>query len=83
MAQILRRVDDAVLGVLEAELRAGKEAGIIRDVDERFVARFFLGGVEKIVLSYLDEDRPIDVASIARQTALLEALGILPQEAPP
>jgi AcrR family transcriptional regulator len=80
--EILRRIDDAVLGVMEEELRAGKRAGIIRELDERFVARFFLGGVEKIVLSCLDEDRPLDVQSIARQTALLEALGILPREAP-
>jgi hypothetical protein len=76
---ILRRIDEAVLGVVEAELRAGKEAGVLRPLDERFVARFFVGGIEKIVLSYLDEDRPIDVQTIAHQAALLEALGILPR----
>lgn len=73
---ILRRIDHAVLGALEQELRAAKEAGVIREIDERFVARFFLGGFEKIVLTYLDEDRPLDIDAISREAALLEVLGI-------
>jgi hypothetical protein len=79
---ILERVDRAVLSTLEEELRVAKRAGVIRDLDEHFVARFFLGGVEKIVLSYLNEDRPIDVAQIARETALLEVSGIYPRRPP-
>jgi AcrR family transcriptional regulator len=74
--EILRRIDQAVLVALEEELRAAKRAGVIRDLDESFVARFFLGGFEKIVLTYLDEDRPLDIDAIAHEAALLEVLGI-------
>jgi hypothetical protein len=68
-----------VLETIEQELRAAKDAGVIRDLDEHFVARFFLGGFEKIVLSYIDEDRPLDVQQIAREAALLEVCGIYPR----
>ena len=73
---ILRRVDEAVLDRMEAELRAAKEAGIIRDLDERVAARFFLGGIEKLALMYLDEDRPVDLEAVAREAALLEVSGM-------
>ena len=74
--EILGRIDAAVLETLEAELRQAKAAGVVRPLDERFVARFFVGGMEKILLMYLDEDRPIDVEAIAREAALLEVSGI-------
>jgi AcrR family transcriptional regulator len=77
---ILRRIDEAAIARIEEELRAAKEAGVIRPVDEHFVARFFLGGVEKIVLAYIEDDRPIDIQAIAREAALLEVLGIYPDE---
>jgi AcrR family transcriptional regulator len=79
---ILRRVDAAVLEIIEAELRAAKLAGVVRDLDERFVARFCVGGFEKIVMMYLDEDRPLDVARIAREGALLEVCGVFPRAEP-
>ncbi len=75
--QILRRIDERVVGVIEADLRAAIDAGIVRPLDERLVARFFMGGVEKLVLSCLDDDRPIDIENIAREAAVLEARGIL------
>jgi len=76
---VMRRIDETVLAVMEDELRRAKQAGVIRAVDERFVARFFLGGIEKILMMYLDEDRPIDVEAIAREAALLEVCGIFPR----
>jgi AcrR family transcriptional regulator len=76
---ILRRIDEAVLATMERELDAAKEAGVIRDLDSHFVARFCLGGFEKIILSYIDEDRPFDVPTIAREAALLEVSGIYPR----
>ena len=74
--EILDKIDDAVLGLIEADLAAAQEAGLVRPCDVRFVARFFLGGLEKVCMSYLDEDRPIDLDSIAREGALLEICGI-------
>jgi TetR/AcrR family transcriptional regulator, fatty acid metabolism regulator protein len=73
---VLRRIDETVLATMEDELRRAKQAGVIRAVDERFVARFLLGGMEKILMTYLDEERPIDVEAIAHEAALLEVCGI-------
>jgi AcrR family transcriptional regulator len=81
--EVLRRLDRAVLERMESELRLAKEAGAIRAVDEHFVARFFLGGIEKTVLAYVEENRPIDVAAIAREAALLEGFGIFPRPSEP
>ena len=76
---VMRRIDQTVLTIMEDELRYAMQAGAIRELDERFVARFFLGGVEKILMTYLDEDRPIDVVAIAREAALLEVCGVFPR----
>lgn len=73
----LARVDDAAVFAIEESLREGKRAGVVRDLDERFAARFILGGCEKVVLEYLDDDRPIDIEAIARETALFQAFGML------
>ena len=82
--EVLRKIDQAVLGRLEQELEHAKRAGVIRPIDVTFVARFFLGGFEKIVLSYVEENRPIDIQAIAREAALLEVFGIFPRtESPP
>jgi hypothetical protein len=51
--------------------------GVFCPVVVGFVARFFMGGIEKIVLSCLEENRPFDVRMIAREAATLEASGIL------
>ena len=74
--EILGRIDAVVLETMEVELRQAMAAGVVRPLDERFVARFFVGGMEKILMMYLDEDRPIDVEAIAREAALLEVCGI-------
>ena len=52
-----------------AELSTGR-------IDAR-LARFFLGGLEKVVLSYLDQDKPVDLPAVAREAALLEMVGVL------
>jgi AcrR family transcriptional regulator len=79
---VMRRIDRTVLAVMEDELRYAKQAGVIRELDEHFVARFFLGGIQMILMTYLDEDRPIDVEAIAREAALLEVCGIFPRSDP-
>ena len=38
--------------------------------------------MEKIILTYLDEDRPIDIRAIAREAARLEVLGLVTPETP-
>ena len=60
-----------------------KSSGVIRPIDSAFVARFFLGGVEKIVLSYVEENRAFDVNVIAKEAALLEVFGIHARDGAP
>jgi hypothetical protein len=79
--QIFDRIEHAVLGLVEADLLEAQRAGVVRALDVRFVARFFLGGLEKVVLSYVDDDLPLDVAAVAREAALLEMCGILARPA--
>ncbi|MCA9641075.1 MAG: hypothetical protein KC492_10285, partial [Myxococcales bacterium] len=52
-------------------------AGIVRELDVPFVARFFVGGLEKVVLRAIDDEHPLDIHQIAEQAALLEGIGIL------
>lgn len=75
--RMLDRIDDAVLGLIEADLAEGQRVGLVRPFDTKLAARFFLGGLQKLVLAAVDDDRPLDVATLARETALLELCGIL------
>jgi AcrR family transcriptional regulator len=79
---LLARLDAKVLAIIEADLEATVRAGVLRPLDVGLVARFFLGGTEKVVLTYLDEGRAIDVAAIAKETAVLELFGTLARNAP-
>jgi len=75
--QVLRRLDDVVLDSIEAELSLAVEAGLVRPLDVGFVARFFVGGLEKVVMRCIDDERPLDIQKIASEAALLEGIGIL------
>ncbi|MCA9644873.1 MAG: TetR/AcrR family transcriptional regulator [Polyangiaceae bacterium] len=75
--ELLGRLDAVVIESIEQELRLAIAAGIVRDLDVPFVARFFVGGLEKVVLRAIDEERPLDIEQIAEQAALLEGIGIL------
>ncbi len=75
--ELLGRLDAVVIESIEQELRLAIQAGIVRELDVPFVARFFVGGLEKVVLRAIDEERPLDIQQIAEQAALLEGIGIL------
>src|SRR5207244_4270759 len=75
--ELLARLDKRVLAVIEADLRTSIEAGVVRPLDVELTARFFYGGVEKVVLTYLDEGRPVDVGHLSREAALLQLVGTL------
>lgn len=75
--ELLGRLDAVVIESIEQELRLAIAAGIVRELDVPFVARFFVGGLEKVVLRAIDEERPLDIHQIAEQAALLEGVGIL------
>ena len=50
--------------------------------DPHIVAEFIVGGIEKIVLTALDEERPLDVARITRGLAELLSIGFVAASSP-
>lgn len=83
--ELLTRVEAAQLAIIVADLEEAQRVGLIRPIDTRLVALFVLGGVEKAVLASLDEDRPLDLAAFARESALYQLRGVLlaPKPLPP
>ncbi len=77
----LQRLDAVILDTIADELRGAIAARVVRPLDVELTARFMVGGLEKVVLSHLDEDRPLELEHLAREVTLLEAIGIL--SAPP
>jgi AcrR family transcriptional regulator len=74
----LVRIDAAMLGAMEGDMRAAQAAGILRaDLDATLAARFVLGGMEKVVLAALAGDAPIDLDAIVRATVEIQMFGML------
>jgi AcrR family transcriptional regulator len=83
--QALARIDTVMLGAMEADMRAAQAAGLLRaDLDPQLAARFVLGGVEKVVLTALAGDTPVDLEPIVKATVEIQLFGMLkPREATP
>jgi AcrR family transcriptional regulator len=79
----LARIDAQVVGVIEADIRAAMDRGVLRTFDARIIAEFIVGGIEKIVIRALDDERAIDVARIAREIAVVLSGGLLPGNCQP
>ncbi len=83
--EALARIDAAMLGAMEGDMRAAQAAGVLRsDLDARLAARFVLGGVEKVVLAALADDAPVDLDAIVKATVEIQLFGLLkkPEAAP-
>ena len=78
VGKALARIDQHVVGVIAADVRAHMELGVLRPLDPQIVAEFIVGGIEKIVLRALDDGRMIDVGRIAREVGVLVSSGLLP-----
>lgn len=75
--KILGEIDDALIGIVEAELARAKGAGIVRDLDPRLAATLIVGAVEKLALTALRSDAAVDLDALARESARLHAIGTL------
>jgi AcrR family transcriptional regulator len=78
--ETLRTIDERVLDLIEEGIRDGIAGGAIRPCDPRLVAGLIVGGVEKIILDALEHDRPVDIAHVAREAAMLQCHGSLRAE---
>jgi hypothetical protein len=76
--EAIARIDAAMLGAIEADMRAAQTAGVLRaDLDAKLAARFVLGGVEKVVLAALAGDEPVDLDAIVKATVEIQMFGML------
>jgi AcrR family transcriptional regulator len=80
--ETLARIDEHVVGVIEADVRAAMDRGLIRPFEPHVVAQFIVGGIEKIVVGSLDEGQAPDFARVAREIAVLLSCGFLPGDHP-
>src|SRR5262249_17634788 len=78
VGKALARIDQHVVGVIAADVRAHMELGVLRPLDPQIVAEFIVGGIEKIDLRALDDGRMIDVGRIAREVGVFVSSGLLP-----
>jgi AcrR family transcriptional regulator len=75
--RLIARIDQVILGSLEADLRAGQLIGALRPFDTRRVARFCLGGLQHLLLEELRDGRPLELDAIARLVVELELFGLV------
>jgi hypothetical protein len=74
---VIATIDELVFAALESDLRAAQKAGVLRAGDPRLMARYILGGVEKMVLAALAGDEKIDLDEIVQVAVQLELFGLL------
>jgi len=67
---------------LEDDLGAAQKAGVMRQVDLALTARYIVGGVEKLVLTALAGDSPVNLEAIVDAAVELELFGLLKEEVP-
>jgi AcrR family transcriptional regulator len=75
--ELLGRIERTVLALTEADLREAQRVGLVRPIDVRIAAKFLFGGIEKVVMTSLDEDQPVDLPALAREAAMLQMYGLL------
>jgi AcrR family transcriptional regulator len=78
----LARIDKLVLGAIEADMRDAQRAGAVVAGDVQLFARFVLGGLEKVLVMTLQNDEPLDLDAVVRQTVRLQLFGVLAPRSP-
>jgi AcrR family transcriptional regulator len=78
--RMIATIDGYVLAAMEEDLAAAQDAGLLRTGDRKLIARFVLGGLEKVLLDALVKDEPIDRVAIVDTAIELELFGILSEE---
>jgi hypothetical protein len=78
--RVIAMIDELVFGALEVDLRAAQKAGVLRAGSIKLMARYLLGGVEKLVLLALAEESPVDLDAIVTVAVEMELFGLLSPE---
>jgi hypothetical protein len=81
--RLLGEIDNVLIGLVAADLRASQDAGYVRaDLDPRLTATLMVGGVEKLALAALRGAEPMDIDRLATETARLHLVGTLSSRVP-
>jgi AcrR family transcriptional regulator len=75
--RILGEIDATFISIVERGIREGAAAGFIRELDAHIAATMVVGAVEKLALTALRSDQPIDLDFLCREAARLNAIGTL------
>ena len=74
---LLFDIDDAIISLLASQLEVFQQAGIVRELDPRVTATLMVGAVEKLALSALRSEQPVDLMQLARAATQLHNFGLL------
>lgn len=75
--KLLGEIDDGLITIVAEDLARARDAGVVRDLDPRVTATLMVGGVEKLALAALRSDEPLDLDTLAVETARLHGVGVL------
>lgn len=75
--RVIARIDDMMLASMAADLEDAQRIGVVRALDAHLVARLMLGGIEKMVMTAVARNEPVDLDAIAAVAVELELFGIL------
>jgi AcrR family transcriptional regulator len=76
--EAMRRIDAHVVGILAKDVQVAIGHGWARPCDPETVARYLLGGIEKILMAALDAECPVDldVRAVVREVGALVFFGL-------
>jgi AcrR family transcriptional regulator len=73
----LRRIDAHIVGVLGQDVQTAIEHGWARPCDAPTIARYLLGGVQKLLMDALDPEHPLELNdSVVREIGALVFFGL-------
>jgi AcrR family transcriptional regulator len=78
--QVVADIDALILRAMERDLEAAQQARLIRPGNPHLMARYLLGGVEKMVITAILADETIDLDAIVTAAVELQLFGILHEE---
>jgi AcrR family transcriptional regulator len=78
--EVIRGIDKVVLKAMESDLRTAQELRLLRKGNVKLIARYILGGVEKMVMTALSQGEEVDLDAIVNVAIELELFGLLHEE---
>jgi TetR/AcrR family fatty acid metabolism transcriptional regulator len=75
--KLLAEIDDVLVAILEQDLERAQQAGYVRECDPHIAAMMIVGGVEKLGLAALRSSAPVDLDVLAREAAMMHAVGLM------